>query len=31
MWQYMYETGYGLMANTKFCKQLIYKLKSKMG
>ena len=24
MWQCMYEIGYGLIANVKFCKQLLY-------
>ena len=26
MWQFMYGIGYALIANAKFCKQLLYKL-----
>ena len=28
MWQYLYGIGYGLIPNAKFCKQLLYELKS---
>ena len=31
MWQYMYEIGYGFVANAKFCKHLLYYLKSTLG
>ena len=28
MWQYLYGIGYGFIPNAKFCKQLLYLLKS---
>ena len=31
MKQYMYEIGYGFIAYAKFCKQLLYKIKSTLG